>query len=70
MKTQKIVNLLNDSGNESSKFATRKWYIINDQNNTSYGKGNENDESIQFETKVIKLNLSDYSGVVLLQQEI
>ena len=31
METQKIVNLLNGSNNESSKFATRKWYIINDQ---------------------------------------
>ena len=36
METQKIVNLLNDSNNESSKFATRKWYIINDQNNGQY----------------------------------
>ena len=26
METQKIVNLLNDSDNESSKFATRKRY--------------------------------------------
>ena len=25
METQKIVNLLNNSNNESSKFATRKW---------------------------------------------
>ena len=33
METQKIVNLLNGSDNESSKFATRKWYIINNQNN-------------------------------------
>ena len=32
METQKIVNFLNND-NESSKFATRKWYIINDQNN-------------------------------------
>ena len=31
METQKIANLLNDSNNETSKFATRKWYIINDQ---------------------------------------
>ena len=43
METQKIVNLLNDSENESFKFATRKWYIINDQNNGQYGRGNEND---------------------------
>ena len=32
METQKILNLLNNSENKSSKFATRKWYIINDQN--------------------------------------
>ena len=38
MKTQKIVNLLRDPYNESSKFATRKQYIINDQNNGQYGR--------------------------------
>ena len=60
METQKIVNLLKNSGNESSKFATRKWYIINDQNNGQYGRGNENDSTIKFETKVIKPNPCDY----------
>ena len=29
METQKIVNLLNDSDKESSKFATRKFSVIN-----------------------------------------
>ena len=38
MKTQKIVNLLGDVDNESSKFAARKWYVINDQNNRVYGE--------------------------------
>ena len=66
METQKIVNLLNDSDNESSKFATRKWYIINDQNNGQYGRGNENDSTIKFETKVIKPNLCDYSDAYVL----
>ena len=61
METQKIENLLNDSNNESSKFATRKWYIIHDQNNGQYGRGNKNDSTIKFETKVIKPNLCDYS---------
>ena len=28
METQKILNLLNSSGNESLKFATRKWCDI------------------------------------------
>ena len=27
METEKIVNLLNNSDNESSKFATRKWTV-------------------------------------------
>ena len=66
METQKIVNLLNDSDNESSKFATRKWYIINDQNNRQYGTGNENDSTIKFETKFTKPNLCDYSDAYIL----
>ena len=37
METQKIVNLLNNSDNESPEFATRKWYIITDENNGQYG---------------------------------
>ena len=61
MKTQKIVSLLNDTDNESSKFATRKWYVMNNQNNTEYGEGNENNSSNKFEIRVIKTNLCDYS---------
>ena len=38
--------------NESLKFATRKWYNINDQNNGQYGR-----RTIKVETKVIKPNL-------------
>ena len=66
METQKIVNLLNDSESESSKLATRKWYIINDQNNGQYGRGNENDSTIKFETKVVKPSLCDYSDAYIL----
>ena len=66
METQNIVNLLNGSDDESSKFATRKWYIINDQNNGQYGRGNENDSTIKFETKVIKSNVCDYSDAFIL----
>ena len=68
METQKIVNLLNDPEKLNSKFATRKWYIINDQNNGQYGRGdeNDNDSTIKFETKVIKPNLCDYSDAYIL----
>ena len=53
MDTQRIINLLNDNDNESSKFAIRKWYVINDQNNTEYGEGNEMDSSIKFKQKLL-----------------
>ena len=66
METQKIVNLLKGSDNESSKFATRKWYIINDQINGQYGRGNENDSTITFEIKVIKPNLCGYLDAYIL----
>ena len=66
METQKIVNLLNDTDNEFSKFATGKWYIINDQKNREYGKENENDSTIMFDTKVIKPFLCEYSDANIL----
>ena len=66
METQKIANLLGDEGNESLKFATRKWYVVNDQSNTQYGEGNENGTTIKFETKTIKSNLCDYSDTYIL----
>ena len=34
------------------KFATRKWRIINDQNNGQYGSEDENGTTIKFERKV------------------
>ena len=66
METQKIVNLLNYTDNDSSRFTTRKWYVTNDQNNTEYGEGNENDSSIKFETKVIKSSLCNYTDAYIL----
>ena len=68
METQKIAILLNGPKNKCSKFATKKWYIINDQNNGQYGRGNENenDPTIKFETEVIKPNLCDYSEAYIL----
>ena len=66
MKTQKISKSLNATDNEFSKIATRKWYAIDNQNNTEYGEGNESDSSITFETKVSKSNLCDSSDAYIL----
>ena len=63
MESQKIIKLLSDNDVE---FTTKKWYIINDQNNGDYGNGNESDSTIKFETKVIKPDLCDYSDVYIL----
>ena len=67
MESQKIINLLGSNDNESQKFATKRWYIINDQNtaNNAYGNG-EDGTTIKFETKVIKPNLCDYSDAYIL----
>ena len=58
METQKIINLLNDSINEESKFVTKKWYVIDSQ--TANGKYNQNN-SIKWETESIKSSLCNYS---------
>ena len=66
MDTKKITNLLGDAGNESSKFATRKRYVINDQNNIDYDEGNEDSTFVKIVSKFIKSNLCDYSGAYIL----
>ena len=63
MDTQKILNLLNDSSNEESKFATKKWYVTDSQ--TRKGKYKQGD-SIKFEPKTIKSSVCDYSDAFIL----
>ena len=63
METQKIINLLNDSSNEESKFATKKWYVIDSQ--TTKGKYKQGD-TIKFEAETIKSSLCDYSDAFIL----
>ena len=36
METQKVINFLNGSDNENSKFATKKWYIIDNEAKGNY----------------------------------
>ena len=66
METQKTVDLLGDANNKSSKFATRTWYVINDQNSTDYGEGNEDSTTVKFKTKVINSDLCDFSAAYIL----
>ena len=70
METQKITNSLGDAYNESQKLATKKWYVINDENNTEYGEGNKSGTTVKFEPKVIKSNLCDYSDTYIATGDI
>ena len=62
METQKIVNLLNSSDNENSKFATKKWYVIDSKISGTYSE----DDPIKFLTKSIESSLCDYSDAYIL----
>ena len=62
METQKIVNLLNGSDNENSKFATKKWYIIDNESKGNYSHHNP----IKFLTSSLESSLCDYSDAYIL----
>ena len=70
MENQKIINLLDKIDTDSKHFATKKWYIINDENNTNYGvnkdTGTDNPDTIKYDTRVLKPNLCDYPEVYVL----
>ena len=59
---QKIVNLLNSSDNENSKFVTEKWYIIDSESKDKFSRQNP----IKFLTKSIESSLCDYSDTYIL----
>ena len=62
METQKIVNLLNGSDNENSKFATKKWYVIDSESKGNYSHENP----IKFLTNSLESSLCDYSDAYVL----
>ena len=70
MENQKIINLLDKTDTDSKHFATKKWHIINDENNTNYGvkkdTGADNPDTIKYDTRVLKPNLCDYAEAYIL----
>ena len=70
MENQKIINLLDKIDTDSKHFATKKWYVINDENNTNYGvnkdTGANNPGTIKYDTRVLKPNLCDYAEAYVL----
>ena len=62
METQKIVNLLNSSENEYSKFSTKKWYVIYSEAKSQYSHRNP----IKPLIKPIEPSLCDYPDAYIL----
>ena len=70
MEKQKIIYLLDKIDTDSKDFATKKWYILNDEKNTNYGvnkdTGQNNPDTIKYDTRVLKPNLCDYAEAYIL----
>ena len=61
MEDQKIINLLDNIPNQSSKFRTRNWVEINDARGTYI-----TNSQIKFKTTMLKSSLCDYGDVYIL----
>ena len=61
MEYQNIMNLLDDTTIQPSKFRTRNCVEINDES-----KGKYDDSNVRFKTSMIRSNLCDYSDTYIL----
>ena len=61
MEYQKIINLLDNTSNQPSKFRTKNWVEINDESRGTY-TGND----IKFKTTMLRSNLCDYADAYIL----
>ena len=62
METQKNITLLNNTENEYSNFATKKWCIIDNESKGNYS----NENPIKFLTNSLESSLCDYSDAYIL----
>ena len=62
LESQKIINLLEVDDGDTKRFQTKKWYIVNDQNNGQY----QDTATIKFNTEVIKPNFCDFGDAYIL----
>ena len=62
MEYQKIINLLDNTSNQLSKFRTKSWIEINDQSRGVYNTNSD----IRFKTTMLKSSLYYYSDAYIL----
>ena len=57
MEYQEVINLLDNTPNQSTKFRTKNWVEKKDESRGTYYKNNQ----IRFKTSMLMLSLCDYS---------
>ena len=62
MEYQKIINLLDNTPNQSCKFKTKTWVKINDESRGACNEGNQ----IRLKTSMLRSGLCDYSNSYIL----
>ena len=62
MEYEKIINLLDNTPNQPTKFRTKNWVEINNDARGTYN----NDSHIKFKTSVLESSLYDYSDMDIL----
>ena len=62
MEYQKIINLLDNTSNQLSKFRTNNWIETNDQSRGVYNTNSD----IRFKITMLKPSLCDYSDAYIL----
>ena len=65
MEYQKVLNLLDNTPNQLSKFRNNSWIEINDQSRGVYNTNSD----IRFKTAMLKFSLCDYSDEYILLKE-
>ena len=62
MEYQRIINLLDNTPNQLTKFKTKIWVEINDESNGLYNTGSQ----IKCKTSILRSSLCDYSDAYIL----
>ena len=62
MEFQKIINLLDNTSDQQTKFRTKNWVEINDESGGTYSTNSQ----IKFKTSMLRSSLTDYSDTYIL----
>ena len=62
MEYQEIINLLDNTSNQPSRFRTKKWVEINDDVRSAYSRNKQ----ITFKTAMLRSSLWNYSDAYIL----